>query len=288
MPPPLPLAALFVSVSIMAYLVIRVSSTGYSSYTDRAVKAINAQLSENFLFVMDPQRFYVLNLLATGFGFIAGFAIADDSLASQLSAAMALAAAGFCLPRIILRILAARRLERLNRQLPEGLDLLVNSMRAGLTLYQAMQRAIAKVPKPLAAEFGVIHQELRLGSGLRDALRHWAVRNNLVDVKLVVISADIALRYGGNVTEVFDNVSRLIRSRYMFYRELRSLTGEGRLQAVVLAILPFLLLILLTIINRQSMVPFLMSGLGQCIVCIVFVMQVISYVWIKNILNIEY
>jgi len=281
------LGAVFGSVIAIGILVARVTSGQYSSYEDRAVRAIGEQLNQVHLF-MDPERFFQITMLVVVACFLLGFSLARGEILSGCVLGAGFAAIGFVVPRVYLQIAIRKRMIKLNEQLPDGLEMLSSSLRAGMTLSQALSRAAAKCPAPLSQELGVILQEVRLGTSLPDALKHWSDRVQVLDVRLVVGASEIALRLGGNLAETYENLSRLIRERFMFQREVKAMTAEGNMQAVFMALLPFALLIFLSIINPSTMVPFIQSKIGMCAIGLVVVLTLAGFFWIKKIVTIDF
>ncbi|MCF7853773.1 MAG: type II secretion system F family protein [Candidatus Pacebacteria bacterium] len=281
-----PLAA-SICLGVLGYLVADTFGRSYSTYEQRSIEAFHEKLHQIYIFV-DPEKFLKITQLITVLAFIVGFAFGAGNIVRGVFYGVALAAIGFVTPRIALYIIAKRRLEKINEQLPDALDMLGGSLRAGLTLSQAIERNASRTNPPLGQEFGVVCQELRLGTSLRDALRHWSDRVDVLDVKLVVIASDIALRLGGNLAETYEILGRLIRDRYMFRRELKAMTSEGRMQAIVMALIPFVLLLLLSLVNPDTMMPFLKSGMGKVLIGTVVVLTTLAYFWIKKIITIEY
>jgi len=108
-----------------------------------------------------------------------------------------------------------------------------------------------------------------------------------MDVKLTVIASELSLRHGGNLAETYRNLARTIRERFMFQKEVQTLTTEGRMQAIVMTLLPFVILIIMTIIRPKVMLQFLSSPIGIGSVIMVLVMQIIAYFWIKKVMEID-
>jgi len=143
------------------------------------------------------------------------------------------------------------------------------------------------MPPTIASEFKIILNECRLGSSLPDALRHWSNRIDLMDVKLTVIASELSLRHGGNLAVTYRNLSKTIRERFMFQKEVQTLTTEGRMQAIVMTLLPFVILIILTLVRHTQMLEFLSSMIGIASVILVLIMQITAYIWIRKVMDID-
>jgi tight adherence protein B len=266
---------------------MRLMMTRYSTYEERAVQSITQGLDQMFLFI-DPARLHHIGMALAGLAFLVGFVLGGATPVVGGLCGLVGAALGLLAPRVVLRRMVRKRMEKLNEQLPDGLDTLSSSLRAGLTLGQAIERNASRLPPPLAQEFGVISQELRLGTSLDNALQNWSTRNQLIDVKLIVVASSIAMRLGGNLAETYGNLASLIRDRYMFERELDAMTAEGRLQAIVMAAIPFVLFIILLFLNRDPMLAFIASTIGKFMLAMVVAMTVAAYFWIRKIVTIEF
>lgn len=279
--------AVFGCFATLAYSVIKLLSSEHSVYEERAVAALGKRLSQIYVFI-DPERFYHLCMVAAVGCFLLGFALGAGNLAAGVMLGAILGGLGFAVPWVVVSILLHKRLAKLEEQLPEGLDMLGSSLKANLTLAQAIDRCADKVASPMGQELRVIREEQRLGNGLVEALHHWADRTDLRDVRLIVMSSEISLRLGGDLAANYQMLSQLIRQRHMFQKEIKSLTAEGRFQAIFMAALPFIVLAIMAVISPQRMWPFITSALGMWLLLLVVVMQVGAYHWIKKITTIEF
>lgn len=236
---------------------------------------------------IDPGRLYQTTILLCFFFFALGLLIAGSDLLAGILLGTIMAVPVFFVPSVVASYKEEKRLEKINEELPGALEILSSSMFAGLTLSQAISRNLDKLPPTIAEEFRVVANECRLGSSLNDALRNWAARNNLMDVKLTVIAAELGLRHGGDMPKTFRKLAITIRERYMFQKEVRSMTTEGRMQAIVMTALPFVILVLMTLVRRKVMLDFLTSPSGMGAIGLVLAMQVAAYFWIKKAVTIE-
>jgi len=123
--------------------------------------------------------------------------------------------------------------------LPDGLIMATNGLRAGMSLGQVFDVLSREAPKPLNQEFGMIVKEQRLGKGFDEAMRGLEKRIPTDDTSILVNSIAILREVGGNLTEVFENLAFTIRERKMIKQKIATMTAEGRSQAVILTIVPF-------------------------------------------------
>jgi tight adherence protein B len=149
-------------------------------------------------------------------------------------------------------ILRARRtrLEKLRSQLPDVFDLMSRVLRAGNTISQALESVADEMPRPAAEEFSYTYEQQNLGLSPEAAMRDLARRTGLLELKVFVLAVMVQRQTGGNMAELLNKLSTIIRDRYRVRGMIRALTAEGRLQAWILLALPPLLLAAITLINR--------------------------------------
>ncbi len=130
------------------------------------------------------------------------------------------------------------RLKRFLQQVPEALDFIVRSLRAGHPLSTSMSLVSKEMPDPIGTEFGLAVDEMTYGLDMRDALMNMSKRLPLQDMQYLVVAINIQHGTGGNLAEVLDGLSKVIRERFHMFSKVRALSAEGRLSAVILSILP--------------------------------------------------
>lgn len=159
------------------------------------------------------------------------------------------------LPVAYVRRAATRRLHKLEEQFPDALDLIGRGLRAGHAFTAAIKMAGDDLPQPIGAEFRAVHEEVNFGVALPQALESLARRVPSTDVRYFVVAVLIQRESGGNLTEILDSLSRLIRQRLKLRGKIRVLSAEGRLSAWILGLLPFALGGLFTLLNPEFMQP---------------------------------
>ena len=147
---------------------------------------------------------------------------------------------GSVVPFLHLRMTKARRLKKFSEQLPDALDIIVRSLRAGHPVAAAMSLAAREMPDPIGSEFGITVDEMTYGLTLPDALGKMAERVDQGDLKFVVVAISIQHGSGGNLAEVLAGISAVIRARFRMKHKIRALSAEGRISAIILSVLPFL------------------------------------------------
>ncbi len=148
--------------------------------------------------------------------------------------------AGLLLPLLALRMLQGRRRRKFEEQLPDSVDVMVRSLRAGHPLPVAIAMVSREMPDPIGSEFGLTADEMTYGLDLETAMSNMSQRVGLDDLTLVVVAISIQSRTGGNLSEILSNLSYVIRARFKMRRRVKSLSAEGRFSALALSVLPFL------------------------------------------------
>lgn len=171
-----------------------------------------------------------------------------------------------------------------NEQLPDMLQLLVSSLKAGYGLLQSLDSVSSQSPQPTNTEFQRVLFEVRIGRDLKDALEAMAHRMGSRDFEFVVSAIQINREIGGHLAGVLNNVAETIRERQRLQRQIRVLTAEGRLSVGVLTALPLLLAVLLSLINRDYFEP-MAGGSGTVMILIAIGLSIVGYAWMRRIVK---
>lgn len=181
----------------------------------------------------------------------------------------------------------ARRLRRFQAMLPATLTLLASSMRAGFSLPQALETAAREGTEPLRREFQRVFTEVRLGRPIEDALEDVANRMGSNDLAWTVMAIRIQREVGGNLAALLDTVADTMTKREALRREVRALTAEGRLSAVVLSVFPPFLGLLLYTMKPDYIEPLFEETLGIASIVAAAVLSVVGWLWLRRIVDIE-
>ena len=173
-----------------------------------------------------------------GIGVVAAFGgmlAFDDELSH---AAMAALFAGLVLPFLVLKFLRSRRRKRFSAQFPDAIDIVVRSLRSGHPVPTAINMVSRELPDPIGSEFGIVTDEITYGADLETAMRNLYFRVGTDDLPLFVTAVAIQGSTGGNLGEILQNLSGVIRQRFKMRRKIRALAAEGRASAMILSALP--------------------------------------------------
>ncbi|MFL6752867.1 MAG: type II secretion system F family protein [Sphingomicrobium sp.] len=186
--------------------------------------------------------FFVILVLmaATNMGISFGRAVMSAAFAGALGAA---------LPLMFLNFRATRTRKKMQEQFPVALDVFVRGLRAGHPIAAALDLLTVEMPDPIGTQFGLVVDEVTYGAELRDALQSMAERWDLDDMRMFVVSLSVQNETGGNLAEILENLSGVIRERQAMFMKVRALSSEGRMTAVMLTVLPLFTFTLLFLAN---------------------------------------
>jgi tight adherence protein B len=284
--------ALFMACfGLLAYALLQALREGMENYSSVYAQATARQYEELFLFV-PAKRIADLARIAAVVAFIVFFLLFGDfgSQGGLLAGALfgSLAAVGALLaPRLILRILRKRRLDRFNLQLVDGLISMSSALKAGFSILQAFESVAKQNQNPISQEFSLFLQQTRVGVKFEEALHSMEERVGSEDLLLMNQSIEIARLTGGNLTEVFEKIAATIRERMRIQMRIRSLTAQGRLQGIIVGSVPVLLLFLMTMMDPQMMIPFFTSKAGIGLLVVAAALEIGGALIIRKIIRIE-
>lgn len=170
-------------------------------------------------------------------------------------AALAAVFCGVLLPALGLRMMRSRRQKKFGAQFPDAIDIIVRSLRAGHPVPVAINMVAREMSDPIGSEFGIVTDEITYGADLESAMRNLFYRVGTDDLPLFVTAVAIQGSTGGNLGEILENLSAVIRQRFKMRRKIRALAAEGRASALILSSLPILMFIVI-----QFMVPDFYAG----------------------------
>lgn len=194
---------------------------------------------------------------------------------------------GCLLPLMILQIRANRTRKKMQDQFPVAVDVFVRGLRAGHPIASALELLTVEMPDPIGSQFGIVVDEITYGAELRDALQAMAERWGLEDMRMFVVSLSVQSETGGNLAEILENLSQVIRERQTMMLKVRALSSEGRMTAVMLTALPVLAFTGLFLLNPSFYLdvsddPAFVPGFVGLIV-----LYVIGFVSIRRMVNLK-
>lgn len=171
-----------------------------------------------------------------------GLGASISGIAFSAGAALLIFTISFCaavlLPILVVNALAQKRRKRMEEQFPISLDVFIRALRAGHPVASAIDLLTKEMPDPIGSEYGLVADEVAYGAELADSLDAMASRWKLEDIRMFVVSLSVQNETGGNLAEILENLSTVIRARASLYLKVRALSSEGRMTGWILTILP--------------------------------------------------
>lgn len=221
----------------------------------------------------------------SGIGLVAG--VAFPFLAGPLVTALMLALAGGLLPWIVVRKMAARRLAKIESQLPDAMAFLARSMRAGHAFTISIGMVGDDLPDPLGREFKALFNEQNLGAGLDTAFATFLRRVPLADARLFCSAALLQRKTGGNLSEILDRLSDVIRERFRLRGQVKAASAHGRMTAGILSALPVLTTVALVMVAPDYLNSMWQDPDGKKLIFVAMGAQMLGNFVIKKITRIK-
>ncbi|MFQ5477588.1 MAG: type II secretion system F family protein [Candidatus Binatia bacterium] len=226
----------------------------------------------------------IIRCMLMGLGGVVAVQYAYGSTIFGLLAGSLLAA----LPVASLMRKRSKRFDAFDKQLPDALTMMKNSLQAGYTLNRAMQVVAEEMPEPISEEFRDTVEELRLGLPVAQAMNN--LNNRVVNDNLEIFIAAVLIQFeiGGNLTELLDNISSTIRERFKVEGEVKSLTAEGRISGVVIGLLPIALALIISVMQPSYLKPLFATEQGHTLLGFAAVFEVIGFICIRKVSRISF
>jgi tight adherence protein B len=272
------LIAISAAMAVEAVYLLFASTTSYRSQINRRLKLANDRIGREEVLIewrrergLTSSGDYRLRLLALnrlilqsgitiglgrflmliGLASVVAFVVVFFLRGNFMQAALAALVSATALPYLILRLLRARRQKKFGAQFCDALDMIVRSLRAGHPVPTAISLVGREMPDPIGSEFGVVSDEITYGADLETAMRNLYCRIGSDDLPLFVTAVGIQSSTGGNLGEILENLSGVIRQRFKMRRKIRALAAEGRASAMILSALPIGLFIVVQVTSPE-------------------------------------
>ncbi|HSW52350.1 MAG TPA: type II secretion system F family protein [Sulfuricaulis sp.] len=215
-------------------------------------------------------------------GFLLLMLFTRNPLASLLLSAMLAS-----VPVLKLQAERRRRLARFEEQLPEALDVMGRALRAGHPFSETLKLVSEEMTAPIAQEFGKAFADINYGVNPDDAFHAMLARTPSLSLMTVITAVLVQRESGGNLAEILDKIAAVVRGRFRFQRRVRTLSAEGRLSAWILVLIPFVLVILMSIMSPTYLPMMVKDPTGRTLVLFAFVMLIIGIFWIRRIIRLK-
>ena len=180
-----------------------------------------------------------------------------------------------------------KRFQRFEELFPDAIDTLARAVRAGHAFTTALELIASEIAEPVAGEFRMLFEEQKFGLPVRDALLNLTERVPVVDVKFFVTAVMLQRETGGNLAEILDNLSYVIRERFKIMRQVRVFTAQGRLTMMLLMGLPPVIVVIMLMTSPAFIRPLFADPIGHTLIVSGIVLQTFGYFVIRNIIRIQ-
>ena len=192
-----------------------------------------------------------------------------------------------CFPLFWLMLRRRSRFKRFAAQLPDALELVGRALRSGHSLASGLHVVVQEMPAPISTEFGMAYEQQNLGVPLEKSLKQMLKRMPNLDLKFFVTAVAIQRQAGGDLAEILDKISYIIRERFKILGQVQALTGEGRISGIVLMALPIALFFAVYHLNPDYVMLLFTDELGQKMIGVAAILQVLGALAIKKIVAIK-
>ena len=280
-----------IAATCTALIFVEFISAFSARYRERFIQEASVEM-DDVLLNMPPSKIldisFAISALCAAVAVMAvAFFVENMTLTKGVVAALLAGGASFPGPRLLLRHLRKQRLTKFNEQLEDALLSISGSLKAGFSINQALEVVANENRKPLSSEFSLLMHESHLGVSLDDALDKMAARLNCPDFELVAIATVTARQTGGELTSILERLASVIRERVRITGRIRALTAQGRMQAVIIGLMPWALFIAMMYIATDMMTNFFSSLPGILCIILVIVLDLAGFLLIRKITSID-
>lgn len=225
-------------------------------------------------------------MVSFGIGALAFIAFWPNVLIGLLTG-VTLTIIGWKIPRKLVEIYFNRRCSDFVNQMVDGLTLMSNGLKSGLSIPQAMKLVAENMPDPIRQEFELMLSQNALGVSLEEVFTDLAKRIPMPDVQMFVTAVNILKDTGGNIAETFDTIVKTVRERIKVEKKIAAVTAQGVMQGTIITMVPFVLLILFYLMDPNYIAPLFASTLGWLILLGMLTLQIIGGLLIRKIVTIK-
>ncbi len=225
-------------------------------------------------------------LLSFGIGTVMFFVLLPNVIAGFIVASICVVA-GWSAPILVIRYLYDQRNSKFVAQMVDGLTIMANGIKSGLSVTQSMERVVDNLHGPIGQEFSLVLSQIRLGRSIEEALIELTDRIPVADVQMFVTAVNILKETGGNLAETFSTIVLTIRERQKIEKKIQAMTAQGLMQGIIITLVPIVLIIVFMIVDPSYFKPMFSTTLGLVLLAIMFALQIIGGLTIRKIVKIS-
>jgi tight adherence protein B len=240
------------------------------------------------MFVETDRRKVTMMMLFSSFGVGALiFIMAWPNITTGLVFGGMITIAMWSVPKFIVQAMWNQRCSRFVDQMVDGMTMMANGVKAGLSVQQSMERIQANLANPISQEFGLVLSEIRIGRSLQEALNDLGMRIPRQDVQMFVTSVNILQETGGNMGETFKTIVEVVRERQKVEKKIEALTAQGVAQGTIIVLIPFVLLLVFYTLDPAYVQPLFSTTLGLIALVAMLGLQFLGGIVMRKIIKIK-
>lgn len=270
-----------VAFTAFFFIAISIGTRALQGYRQDFNQKAKLNLAELYLFI-EPEKLFFLNLIAMVMLVLLAYLLSDSLVITFF-----ILVASALVPNFAYRTLKKRRQKRFMRNLPEALSQIANALQAGLGFSQAVEGVVAVSRGPVQQEFDLFIREVRMGIEFSEALDNLYKRMPVLELSLVISCIKISRETGGNLAENLARLADTLRRKLEMEGKIQALTSQGKAQGYVMTALPALLGLVIYQIEPEQMELLWTTWYGLCVIALIVVLQVLGFIFIRKIVNID-
>jgi len=278
----------FVVVMAAVFLVFVPLRESVKRAAEHERQKMTRQLDDMFVFIPVDHLLTIKVIAAVVFGALVFFLCFNLPGWTPYIMAVLSGIAGYFSPELMVKWMKRKRRKAFSDQLVDSLIMLSNGLRAGFTLQQAIEMVAQEGKPPVSQEFELVLREFQFGVDLETAMLNCAKRVNNDDFHLAVTALSICRQVGGNLAEIFDRIVSMVRDRKLIEGKVDAITAQGKLQAIIVALLPWVFAFFCTKINPELMRLLWTTMPGILALAVAVILDIAGYFWVRKLAMVKY
>lgn len=263
---------------------LRKEATQHSKTAAIPFYALLAEKAEKGKIAFSPLMLIVLMVVVSTFGFLAMTLFTGAPLPVRIGVSTVMGIGGIW---FWVSSKAKKRFDMIEEQLPDAIDLLVRSLRVGHPFVHALAAASREIPDPLGSELGLIADEAAYGRDMGEALLAFAERMDMQDLRFLAVAVTIQAQSGGNLAEILDGLSKVVRARFKLFRRVRAITSEAKFSGMFLSGFPIVAMIMISVIKPDYYDEVKETALFIPVALVVVAFLIINILYMRKMVNIQ-
>ncbi len=254
----------------------------FKGWKTKKEKDVEKQLDDLFSYNKSPRSIVMTVFIFPPILGLAAFLVFRSLLLAIIGVGL-----GLFIPTLMLNLRNSRRRKKFNNQILDAIMILSSSLKGGLSLLQSLEVLIEEMPAPMSQEIGLVIRENKMGISLEESLRRLDKRMKMEELSLVINSILVARETGGDLTKVFSRLSTTIRDNRKLKENIKTLTMQGKLQGLVMSVLPILFVLWVLSVNKHHFDGMMQSDFGRFLLILAVVLQAVGMFLIRKFSEIK-